>query len=137
MSETEPQQPKTIEQLAELETKELIETFTKLRSKYNLTNPDLLPLENDDVADAMEDRDEWELRVGQGAKSKGTEEAEQERVFLISSFFVHAGFTDPDYLVEVHDWISQDEERAIASGFVALAARIRVTIDAIEAQLHS
>ncbi len=125
MNDYEPKQPLTIEQTLSPETQELVTTFTELRTRLNITNPDDLPEDDDDVVDALEDQGEWTVLVDGEASRIGTQEAAEEANFLKSAFFVTAGFTDETYLIEVLDWIDQDEQRASQMGLDGLASRIR------------
>lgn len=47
----EPKQPASIEETLSLETQELIDIFTELRTRLNINNPDDLPEHDDDVAE--------------------------------------------------------------------------------------
>lgn len=131
MIDHEPKAPSSIEQALSTETQVLITAFTELRDRLNINNPDDLPQDDEDVANAIDDHINWVVLVDRKAAEIATPEANEEANFLKTAFFTEAGFTDRVYLIEVLDWLDQDEYRASQMGLDELAAKIRSKIKEI------
>jgi len=69
---------------------------------------------------------DWVHQERSKAREIGTLEAELLTTLSISTVYIDAGFTNPDYLDEViNDWLVQDEQRATDAGLIGTAEKIQ------------
>ena len=81
---------------------QVIEAYKKFVER-GITSPDALDLDDSEVIEANNLFDKWQ----------GQEDANDKRVnFEKTKLYVDAGFTDPNYLEDVLEWLMQDAHNA-------------------------
>lgn len=94
---------------AEAETKitreEVMEAYKKFNEK-GIGNPDDLDLEDPEVQKANSLLEKWQAQADQDAEEN--EELARRNNLAKTMIYVDAGFTDPDYLDEVLEWLHND-----------------------------
>jgi hypothetical protein len=93
-----------------LVTREIALEAARKFSEKGITSPDDLDLNDPEVKEANRLFDEW--RIAEEARVKGDIEAEHKLNLELTMFYVDAGFTDPNYLGDVLDFLSQDSQNA-------------------------
>ncbi|MDB5181055.1 MAG: hypothetical protein JWO54_818 [Candidatus Saccharibacteria bacterium] len=132
MNKNEFDQPITFEQRLKTETDKLSHVFTELRIQYDISSPhQLMGVLNEDVTFALKDHTEWVIRVDRLASGIDTQEAKERAIFLVVTFYVSAGYSDKEYLLDVIDDLTEDEERAKQLGLDNLALTIQAKIQEI------
>lgn len=81
---------------------QVIDAYKKF-VEQGITSPDALDLDDPEVIEANNLFDKWQLQ----------EDSNDERVnFEKTKLYVDAGFTDPNYLSDVLEWLMQDADNA-------------------------
>ena len=91
-------------------TREIALGVARKFSERGITSPDNLDLNAPEVKEANRLFNEW--RMAEEARVKGDIEAEHKLNLELTMFYVDAGFTDPNYLGDVLDFLSQDSQNA-------------------------
>lgn len=78
--------------------------------EQGITNPDDLDLDDPEVQEAHELFYQWQAQ--EEARVQGNKEAEHEFNLAKTTFYVDAGFTDPEYLDEVLESLDQNLQDA-------------------------
>ena len=91
-------------------TREIALGVARKFSERGITSPDNLDLNDPEVKEANRLFNEW--RMAEEARVKGDIEAEHKLNLELTMFYVDAGFTDPNYLGDVLDFLSQDSQNA-------------------------
>lgn len=105
--------------------------------RQGITSPDDLPLEDPQVVAAGRILDSWSDRAEREALQSRSPSAMFEFELSRSTFYIDAGFSDPDYLLEVaEDWLVQNLDEAEEKGLTDVAAKIQAKIDEILARLE-
>ena len=101
-----------------------------------VTNPDDLDLDDPEVQAVHAIFDAWRVEQERIADQSPDPAANLELNLSLSTFYIEAGFTDPDYVEEVaNDWLTQDLERAREAGLDEVASKIQAKIDELNATL--
>ncbi len=89
------------EPMAEVTKEQLIQEYTKLREKYQITNPDDFDLDDPEVQRVHSMFETWIESIDIEAAKIGTSKAELRAELEKTLLYVDAGFDDPTYLEEV------------------------------------
>ena len=112
----------------EVKKEDVVAAFKKFVDR-GITSPDALDLNDPEVIEANRILDSWGKKEEEKAL-EGDRMANHVRTMIM----VDAGFSDPNYLSDVLDWLDQDLENAEEADS-EIADKIRQAMDRVEALL--
>jgi len=132
VNKNEFDQPITLEQKLKSETDKLSHTFTEIRTQYDISSPHhLMAVLSDDITVALKDHYDWVIRVNKLASEMNTQDAKERAIFLVATFYVSVGYADKEYLLDVIDDLTENQERAMQLGLDDVALTIQAKIQEI------
>lgn len=86
---------------------ELLKKFAEIREKSGVNNPDNLDYSDPIIREASHDHEQW-IAENNKIDRKGDPKLYHKLQLQQSTFFVDAGFDDPDYLYDVIEQLQAD-----------------------------
>jgi hypothetical protein len=118
-------------------TRDMVVEGLREFSSFGFSDPDeLSSLDNSKVAQAEHAFIDWATDERATAEAIGTIEARIAASFAISTVYVDAGFTDPEFLAEVaNEWLGEYEDEARNTELIALTEQIHLKREQINRTL--